>query len=249
VLEDAIYCQLSRGDCVYDDITDIVQAQGAFECNWEPVDVDHLGPSSSDWITGQLCELHTANRIGTDRSQGNTEGHVPVVFVHGIGGVHVTHSPDADQLRTYVVEVGPGGPADPLDLFNKVTTEADTVPDYGFWEDWEQATSAGNGDNPISNQILGNRANAILTGFQNPPQFVTITVDTDSAAQYAYGSDFFLGDTVTVYAKRGKVTMGPLDVRITQMGITRVDESGNCQLSITAVPYLTASVDPVDEAS
>lgn len=251
-LEDAIYCQLTRGDCVYDDLTDMVQAQGALECNFEPVDADHKGPSGGTWEPGQLCEFYTANRVGTDRSQGNAGNNPPVTFVHGIGGFHLTHSPDADQLITYSVECGPGGPNDPNDFFGKVTVEADTVPTYGIWEDWEQATSAGNGDNPISNAVLADRSDAILTGFQNPPQFITAVCDTDRIGGtpddptngYCYGTDFFLGDTVTVYAKRGYVTVGPLAVRITQVGISRIDESGNCQLELTMVPYLTAGIDP-----
>ena len=246
VLEDALYCQLSRGDCVYDDITSMVQAQGAFECDYLAVDKDHLGFSGAAWVAGQLCELYTANRVGSDRSFGNTAGNTPVQFVHGLGGCHVTHAPDANALITYVAEVGPGGQNDPNDLLNKAIVEANTVPTYGFYEAWDQAVVAGNGDNPISNAVLNNRAEAVLTAYQNPPQFLTITIDTDSVGQYAYGTDFFLGDSVTIFAKRGNVTMGPLTVRITSVGITRIDEAGNCQLAITAVPYLTASVNPSD---
>lgn len=243
VLEDAVYCQLTRGDCVYDDVTDVVQAQGAFECNWEPIDADHLGPSGAGWEAGQFAELLTTNRVGTDRSQSNTEGHVPVVFVHGMGGFHLTHSPDADSLITYEVQVGPGGPTDPNDVNNKVTRESGAVDVYGIWEDWQQATSAGTGDTAISNQLLANRAAALLTAYQRVPEFVTATIDTDEIGQYCYGTDFFLGDTVTVYAKKGYVEVGPLDVRITQIEVTQVDENGNCQLGLTMVPYLTASAD------
>ena len=32
-----------------------------------------------------------------------------------------------------------------------------------------------------------------------------------------------------------------MNVRITQISLTQVDESGNCQLQLTMVPYLTAS--------
>lgn len=238
--EAAIYCQLSRGDCVYDDWTDMVQAQGAFECDFIPIDKANLGISGGTWEAGQFVELYTDNRVGTDRSQSQTAV-TPVVFVHGIGGFHLVASPDADQLITYEVQVGPGGPWDPLDILNKITMNSSTgVETYGVWEDWEQNTSAGTGDSPISNQTLADRAEAVLTGYQNPPKFLTCTIDIDEVSQYCYGTDFFLGDTVTVYAKKGYRTLGPMDVRITSVGITQVDHDGNCQLTLTLVPFLTA---------
>jgi len=241
VAQDAIYCTLTRGDGAWDDITDMVQAQGAFECDWVPVDADHKGFSGADWAPGQLCELYTANRVGNDRSKGNADGNTPVQFVHGQGGFHLVWSPDADSLNTYDVEVGPGGPGDPNDFFNKIEKESNTVDTYGFWEQWNQATSAGNGDSLISNSVLADRARANLTAFRHPPQFITATIDTDTIGAYCYGTDFFLGDTVTVYAKRGYVEIGPVDVRITEIGISRIDADGNCQLSLTMVPYLTAN--------
>lgn len=243
IVEDAIYCQLSRGDNVYDDILDLVQAQGAFECDWLPVDATHLGRSNADWVEGQLCELYTANRVGTDRSKGNPDGNIPVSFVHGLGGVHVVWEPDADSLIDYVVEVGPGGPADPLDIFDKVTVEAGSsiVEKFGIWEDWEQATSAGTGDNPISVGVLSNRAAAVLTAYQEVPDFITVTIDTDTAGGYCFGTDFFVGDTVSVYAKRGFVTLAQDGWRITQVQIAQTDHNGNCQITLTLVPYLTSN--------
>lgn len=246
-LEGSVYATPSRGDCVYDDWTDMVQAQGGLECDFIPVDADYNGPSGATWYPGQLCELYTANRVGSDRSQGNAEGNTPLVFVHGIGGFHLTHAPDADSLITYEVQVAPGGPNDPLDMFSKVTVIANTVETYGVWEDWEQATSAGDGDDPISNQVLLNRAAAILTAYQSPPQFCTATIDTDAVGAACYGSDFYLGDTVTVYGKKGYVTVGPVAMRITQITISQADQDGNCQLGLTLVPYLTATVDPTEE--
>lgn len=240
-LEAAAYCQLSRGDCVYDDITQMVQAQGGFECDWIPVDATNLGFSGAAWLPGQLCELYTDNRVGTDRSQGNAGGHTPVVFVHGEGGFHLQHEPDANQLITYIVEVGPGGPTDALDEYNKAVYEANTVDTYGIWESWVQATSAGTGDTPISNQVLTNRAAAVLTAYQQVPQFCTASIDTDSVGKYAYGTDFFLGDTVTVYAKKGYVTVGPVAMRIISIGISQKDPEGNCKLDLTLVPHLTAN--------
>ena len=236
--EDAIYCQLSRGDCIYDDFQQMVNAQGGLEADWIPVDADFTGKSGDAWSAGQMAELYTSDRIGTDRSQSNTGGHAPVVFVHGLHGVHITHSPDADQLVTYSVQVGPGGPQDPLDQFNKAemiaTGPADT---FGYYQSWDMALAAGTGDSPISNNLLANRARAELTGFQEPPDFVTITVDSDVQLPFAYGDDFFLGDTVTVVAHKGFKSF-QADMRITSIGVSQVDEDGNCQLQITAVPYL-----------
>ena len=239
-LEDAVYCQLTRGDCVYDDITDIVQAQGAFECDWVPIDAEHTGFSGADWVAGQFVELYTANRVGTDRSKGN--GSVtPVQFVHGLGGFRLTWSPDATQLVTYAVQAGSGGDVDPNDYLNKAIIISSAVSDYGYWEQWAQATSAGDGDTLTSNTVLLDRARAVLTAYQNPPQFITATVDTDVIGAYCYGTDYFLGDVVTVYAKKGVCEVGPLKVRITQIGISQVDESGNCQIQLTMVPYLTSA--------
>lgn len=239
-VEDAVYCQLTRGDCVYDDLTDMVQAQGAFECDWVPVDKTHKGFSGADWETGQFVELYTANQVGTDRSKGN--GSVtPVQFVHGLGGFHLNWAPDATQLVTYSVQCGTGGDVDPNDYFNKAVIISSAVGYYGYWEQWAQATSAGDGDTVIANTVLADRARAILTAYQNPPQFITATVDTDVIGAYCYGTDFFLGDIVTVYAKKGYCTVGPLKVRITEIGISQVDADGNCQLSLTMVPYLTAA--------
>lgn len=249
VAQAAIYCQLSRGDCVYDDLSDMVQAQGAFECDWIPVDAAHLGPSGATWVAGQLCELYTANRVGTDRSQGNPAGNVPVVFVNGIGGFHLDFSPDADSLITYEVQVGPGGPDGDEDVLNKVEFIADSVNTYGIWEDWQQATAAGTGDTPISNYVLANRAAAILTAYQQVPKFMTATIDTDAIGAYAFGTDYFLGDTVTVVGQKGYVSVGPVAVRITQIEVTQTDPNGNCQIQLSLVPYLTANpgISPDDE--
>lgn len=240
--EAAIYAQLERGDNVYDDWLDMVQSQGAFEVNFIPIDKDNTGPSGAAWESGQFVELYTANRVGSDRSKGNTEGNNPVVFVHGQGGFHLTHSPDADYLITYEVQVGPGGPdySYGQDELNKVTMMSDTVTDYGIWEDWEQNTSAGTGDTPVTNAILANRAAAVLTGYQNVPEFCTATIDTDSVCGYAYGTDFFEGDVVTVRGKRGYYEAGPIAMRIISVGISQVDAEGNCQLQLTLVPYLTS---------
>jgi hypothetical protein len=240
-VEDAVYCQLTRGDCVYDDITDMVQAQGAFECDWVPIDAEHTGFSGAAWEAGQFVELYTANRVGTDRSKGN--GSVtPVQFVHGQGGFHLTWSPDATQLVSYAVQCGTGGDIDPNDYLNKaIIIATPSAENYGLWENWTQATAAGDGDTLISNTVLADRARALLTAYQNPPQFITATIDTDVIGSYCYGSDFFLGDTVTVYAKKGYATIGPLAVRITQVGISQIDMDGNCQLQLTMVPYLTSA--------
>jgi hypothetical protein len=238
--EDAIYCQLTRGDCIYDDITDMVQAAGSFESDYIPVDADHLGLSGDTWVAGEMCELYTTDRLGTDHSQGNPEGNAPVVFVHGQGGFHLTYAPDADQLVTMDTEVGPGGQVDPNDYWNKVSLSAESMDTYGIWQDWNQAQSAGNGDSPISNALLRNRAVGTLTAYQFPPKFVTATIDTDSIGPYCYGDDFFLGDTVTVYAKKGHCTLGPLSMRITQISLTQTDENGNVQIDLTLVPHVTA---------
>ena len=240
VTEDAIYCQLTRGDCCYDDITDMVQAAASFECDWVPVDFDHLGPSGDTWVEGQMCELYTADRIGIDRSQGNPEGNAPVVFVHGQGGFHLTYAPDADQMVTFSTQVGPGGQADPNDYFNKASLICDSANTYGFYQEWVQATSAGAGDTPISNALLANRAVADLTAYQFPPKFMTATVDSDKVAKYIYGDDFNLGDTVTIYAHKGHYTVGPISARITQVGLTQTDENGNVQIDLTLVPHITA---------
>lgn len=239
--EDAIYCQLSRGDCMYDDIQDIVLASGSFEFDLVPIDADHLGPSGDAWAPGQMAELHIEDQVGTNRSRTQclTYGGEPVVFVHGEGGCHVTWAPDADQLRTYVTEVGPGGPADPLDQYNKALVFGDTTEVYGLYEDWELAQTAGSGDNEISNALLKNRATAILAAYQTVPNFITLTIDSDAVGTYCYGTDFFVGDIVTVFARRGTVTLGPIDVRILSVTITQIDANGNCQLEISVAPYLT----------
>jgi hypothetical protein len=236
--EDAIYCQLTRGDCIYDDILDMVQAVGSFECDWIPVDFDHLGESGDTWVQGEMCELYTADRIGTDRSQGNPEGNTPVVFVHGEGGFHLTFAPDADQMVTMDTEVGPGGQSDPNDYFNKVSIVAASSDDYGIYQNWMQAQAAGNGDSPISNALLANRAVASLTAYQYPPKFMTAKIDSDKVAKYIYGDDFWLGDTVTVYGHKGHVTLGPMSVRITQVGLTQTDENGNVQIDLEMVPHI-----------
>jgi hypothetical protein len=240
-VEDAVYCQLTRGDCIYDDITDMVQAQGAFECDWVPVDKDHTGFSDAAWESGQFVELYTANNVGTDRSKGN--GSVtPVQFVHGQGGFKLTWSPDSTQLVTYAVQCGTGGDVDPNDYLNKaIIIAVPSAENYGLWEQWAQATSAGDGDTLTSNTVLADRARAVLTAYQNPPQFITATVDTDVIGAYCYGTDYFLGDEVTIFGRKGYCTVGPLKVRITQVGITQVDASGNCQISLQMVPFLTAA--------
>lgn len=239
-LEDSVYCQLTRGDCVYDDITDMVQAQGAFECDWVPIDAEHTGFSGAEWESGQFVELYTANRVGTDRSKGN--GSVtPVQFVHGLGGFHLTWSPDATQLVTYAVQTNSAGDVNPNDYLGNAIIISSAEDYYGLWEQWTQATSAGDGDTIISKTVLEDRARAVLTAYQNPPQFITATVDTDEIGAYCYGTDYFLGDEVTVYAKKGNCEIGPLKVRITQIGISQVDVNGNCQIQLTMVPYLTAA--------
>lgn len=265
VAQDAIYAQLSRGDVVYDDILDMVQAQGTFECDWVPVAPGFLGISGDAWEASQMCELYTANQIGSDRSVGGNAPagageNSPVLFIHGVGGFHLTYAPDADSLITYSVEVGPGGPRDAAQFLNKVEREASPQNQtYGLYEDWQQAISAGTGDSPISNAVLSNRVSATLAAYSTVPEFITATIDTDSiggtgpgAPPYCYGDDFFLGDVVTVYAERGNVTVGPLDVRITQISITQTDENGNCQLDLTMVPYVafgpTAVTPPPTEA-
>ena len=186
-----------------------------------------------------MCELYTTDRLGTDHSQGNPDGHPPVVFVHGQGGFHLTFAPDADQLVTMDTEVGPGGQYDPLDYWNKSSLIADSADTYGIWQDWTQAQAAGAGDSPISNALLANRAVAKLTAYQYPPKFMTATIDKDSIGPYCYGDDFFLGDTVTVYAKKGHVIVGPWSVRITQISLTQTDENGNVQIDLTLVPHVT----------
>jgi len=238
--EDAIYCQITRGDNSYQDFLSMANAQGGLECDWIPVDATHLGYSGAAWVAGQMAELYTADRVGTDRSQSNTGGIPPVVFVHGQHGVHITHAPDADQTITYSVNVGPGGPADPLDQYNKAEVIA-TVPAgvYGYYQSWNMATNAGTGDTPISNRVLKNRCLAELTGYQVPPDFVTITCDSDALLPFTYGDDFFLGDTVTVAAHKGYKSF-QADCRVTSIGVSQVDENGNCQLVLTAVPYLIA---------
>ncbi len=185
-----------------------------------------------------MCEVYTADRVGSDRYVGNTAGNTPVMFVHGEGGFHLTFAPDADQMVTFATQVGPGGQADPNDYFNKVSLICDSANTYGFYQDWEQAQVAGTGDTPISNALLANRAEAILTGYQYPPKFMSARIDSDKVAKYVYGDDFFLGDTITVYAKKGNVTVGPLAARITQISLTQTDENGNVQIDLTLVPHI-----------
>lgn len=237
--EDAIYAQLTRGDCCYDDVLELVQAAGGFECDWVPVDSNHLGVSGAAWLPGQMCELHTADRIGIDSSQGNADGNPPIVFVHGENGFHLTSAPDADQLCTFAVEVGPGGPLAQSDYFNKSVKISSTAGQYGYWEDWVQASAAGQGDSPISNALLANRADAILTAFQHPPEFLTATIDSDKIGIYSFPDDYGLGDTVTVYARKGHVSK-KLDARITQVTLTQVDQDGKCQIDLQMVPHLVA---------
>jgi len=137
-------------------------------------------------------------------------------------------------------QVGPGGPNSASDAYNKAELIA-TGPalTYGYYQSWDQAQNAGTGDTPISNRVLQNRALAELTGFQQPPDFVTITVDSDVQLPFTYGDDFFLGDTVTVAAHKGYKNF-QIDMRINSIGVSQIDDDGNCQLVITAVPYYTA---------
>ena len=244
---------ITEGDCCYDDITDMVQAAGGFECDWIPVDAENLGMSGDAWNPGEMCELYTANRIGTDRTKGNTSGEggaelTPVVFVHGQGGFHLTYAPDADQMCTYVVECGSGGQIDPNDYLNKIELISNTAQKYGYYQDWEQATEAGEGDSPISNALLYNRGVGVLTAYQVPPQFLTAKIDSDKVSGYCYGDDFVIGDTVNVYGKKGNFelldTTGQsksdlLEARIISVSFTETDENGNVQLDLTLVPHLT----------
>lgn len=245
IAEDAIYCQISRGDCAYDDITQLVQAAGGFECDWIPVDAENLGFSGDDWNPGEMCELYTANRVGSDKTVANIFGHPQVQLVHGEKGVHITVAPDTDQLRTKAVQVGPGGPNGAFDLENRAIAESDTAEQYGYYEDWQQATTAGTGDTPISNRLLMNRAKAILTAYQHPPKFMTIAIDADGGNDfnYAFGDDINLGDTISAYAKKGLEGFEHVTnekVRITQVDLSQTDDDGNCQILLTVVPHLTA---------
>lgn len=240
-LSGSLYVSVARGDCAWDDILDMAQAAGGFDFDLVPIDAQHLGPSGTAPTTHILCELHTAVRLGVDRSQSNQLGNTPVVFVHGRGGFHLTYEPDAGSMRNYAVQIGPGGPADPNDVLNKgLAQDATSWHEYGIWEDWEQATMAGDGDTTISNAILVNRAKAVVTAYATPPQFMSAVVDTDSVGGLCWPDDFDVGDTVTVYARRGYMTVGPIDARITSVGVQQKDADGNCQLVMSLVPHLTA---------
>lgn len=230
----ALYVAIARGDNSWDDITNMVQAADGFEADYRPFDASHASLSGDPWAAGLMCELITHPLLGTDRSQGNTDGNAPVTFVHGRGGFHVVSAPDADRMRTYAVEVQPGGQLDPLDVFGiaKVLDTA-AVAQYGLWEEWQSSGQI------VGVDVLKNRGEAIVAAYAKPPKFLTARCDTDTPCGYQYGVDFNHGDIVTVFARKGYATVKE-NARITQVQIQQKDQDGNVSLGLDLVPSLIA---------
>lgn len=229
-----LYVGVARGDCIYDDVQDMTDAADGFEIDFVPFDADHASPSGATWAAGDMCEIVTKPTMGTDRSQGNADGNAPVVFVHGRGGFHCVVAPDANQLRNYSVQTEPGGPTDPDDVAGiALVHDFDSEDDVGLWEDFSSA------DNTVGIAVLTNRAKAIVTAYAQVPKYTTATCDNDSPCGYQFMEDFFVGDIVTVFARKGYCQV-LVNMRITQAQINQIDSNGNVSLALTIVPALTA---------
>lgn len=229
----ALYVSVARGDNCWEDMQSMNQAADGFEADFRPFDADHASLSGGAWATGLMVELITQPLLGMDRSQGNTAGNDPVVFVHGVGGFHLVSEPDANSMCNYAVEVQPGGPNDPNDI-NGIAQVRDnaSISKYGIWEKW------GSSGQIEGLAVLANRGVALVTGGAEPPKFMTATCDDDLPCGYLFIRDFDVGDFVTVYAKRG-YCMVREKARITRVQVNQKDSYGNTNLEIELVPAFT----------
>lgn len=229
----ALYVSIGRGDSCWDVMSGMDKAADGFEADFRPFDADHASLSGDLWAAGLMVEVITEPLLGTDRSQGNSDGNDPVVFVHGHGGFHLVTEPDANSLKNYSVQVQPGGPTDPLDVNGiALVRDNDSVDRYGIWEDWN---SSGQIEGP---DVLVNRGVAVVTGGSEPPVFVTATCDTDAPGGYQFMRDFDVGDFVTVYAKKG-YCMIQVRVRVVRGQVNQKDANGNTGLDLELVPAYT----------
>lgn len=234
----ALYEKVTRGQAAWDVWQNMINFTAGFDVDFHPVDAAH--PGAQAWQAGWLCEAITVPSQGVDRAPGNAGALRPVVFVHGLDGVKVVHAPDAFQMKNYAVRTIPGGQSDPADVGSRVGAynQASWV-DYGLWEDW-QAVGA-QVDPSLRSAVLTDLASAVVIGYATPPQFCTVTCDTDTPGGMVFGTDFAVGDLVGIAASQGFYTR-TLTVRIIQVKVVQRTANGGCALEILAVPHKVNTV-------
>lgn len=234
---DALYVQVTRGQLAWDVWQTMISAASGFDFELNPIDAAH--PGVGGWAPGALVELNTSPRQGVDRSQGNTAGNNPVVFVYGKDLSGLVVAPDFSQVKNYAVQVVPGGQTSPTDTGAKAGAfdHASWVK-YGLMEDWQ---SVGDQLDPaIEAAVLKDRALAVAMAYGTPPMFFTATCDTDTPGGLVFGVDYFMGDLITVVGKRG-YRRAIVTGRIVGVTIAQRDQNGNATVTVLCVPH---HVDP-----
>jgi hypothetical protein len=90
--------------------------------------------------------------------------------------------------------------------------------------------------------VLQQKANAWVKAYSYPPDFVQVMprIDRDGVPRYSH--DFWVGDLVTVRARKGYRTFAGVG-RVISATVRQSDAAGNTQAALEVVPHITD--DPV----
>lgn len=206
---------------------------GRFDFRLTPVDKDHLGVLETS-IPGFYCELDTADRLGTDKSD-------TLILEHGLGqdtAENVTHEPDGDVVRNYFTQVYPGGQKGRNDHERRATAKApNSIADYGLLEGWESS-----GQTNDTQAVLLEKARSMVKAYARPPDFFTVAPRQSSADVPRYPGDMKVGDTIRVRARKGTRQVDLIG-RILSATVAAIDQAGNSRVTLECAPDLDVTLD------
>lgn len=235
---DGIWGRVERGAMVWETINTMKNIGGAPEFEFEPIDFEHTDVDNH-WYDGMMVQLHTATRIGTDKSD-------RIHFQFGYGQSNAEdfqYEPDGDVVRNYWVEVNPGGERGRDDTENRAMAhDEDSWEKYGIYGGWESAQAK------FTPTGLYQRAKNWVSAYSEPPDFFSVDPKAEGPNVPQFLQQYKVGDTIRASGKRGYLKQ-ELVGRIVSATIRQRDQAGGANVALECVPVVGKNVQPGDDVT